>query len=111
MNHYLLVYELADDYLARRGEFRGVHLKLAWAASERGELIMGGAVGDPVDQAMLMFKGDGPGAAEDFAKTDPYVKNGLVKHWRVRQWMTVVGDLADRETPVVNSNWWRPSPS
>jgi uncharacterized protein YciI len=94
MNHYLLIYELADDYLARRGDFRGVHLNLAWAAQERGELILGGALAEPVDTAILMFKGESPKVAEEFAKTDPYVLNGLVKKWTVRQWMTVVGDQA-----------------
>jgi len=47
-----------------------------------------------VDRALLMFKGDTPKAAEDFAKADPYVLNGLIKSWAVRPWMTVVGDLA-----------------
>ena len=94
MNHYLLIYDLADDYLERRGEFRGVHLNLAWAACARGEMVMGGALGEPVDRALLMFKGDSPKAAEDFAKADPYVLNGLIKNWTVRPWLTVVGDLA-----------------
>ena len=94
MNHYLLLYELQDDYLARRAEFRGVHLKMAWAAHERGELVMGGALADPVDKAILMFKGESPKVAEDFAKDDPYVLNGLVKSWSVRQWLTVAGDQA-----------------
>lgn len=94
MNHYLLIYDLADDYLARRGEFRGVHLNLAWDAHKRGELVLGGALGEPVDSAILMFKGESPKVAEDFARVDPYVTNGLIKGWRVRPWMTVVGDLA-----------------
>jgi uncharacterized protein YciI len=94
MNHYLLIYDLADDYLTRRGEFRGVHLKMAWDSCARGEMVMGGALGEPVDRALLMFKGDSPKAAEDFAKADPYVLNGLIKRWVVRPWMTVVGDLA-----------------
>lgn len=94
MNHYLLVYELADDYLARRAEFRGVHLKMAWEAHARGELMLGGALGEPVDRAILMFKGETPKVAEDFANGDPYVANGLVRNWSVRPWMTVVGDLA-----------------
>jgi uncharacterized protein len=94
MNHYLLIYDLADDYLARRGEFRGVHLNLAWEAHKRGDLVLGGALGEPVDRAILMFKGDSPKVAEDFAKVDPYVTNGLIKKWTVRPWMTVVGDLA-----------------
>ncbi len=94
MNHYLLIYDLADDYLARRGEFRGVHLNLAWDAHKRGELVLGGALGEPVDSAILMFKGESPKVAEDFARVDPYVTNGLIKSWKVRPWMTVVGDLA-----------------
>jgi uncharacterized protein YciI len=94
MNHYLLIYELTDNYLDRRGEFRGLHLKLAWAAHKRGDLILGGALGEPVDRAILMFKGESPKVAEDFAKVDPYVVNGLVKTWTVRPWLTVVGDLA-----------------
>jgi uncharacterized protein YciI len=94
MNHYLLIYELKDDYLDRRGEFRGMHLKLAWAAHERGELVLGGALNDPVDRAILLFKGESAAVAEGFAKTDPYVTNGLVKTWSVRQWMTVAGDSA-----------------
>ena len=94
MNHYLLIYDLADDYLARRGEFRGAHLKLAWAAHEREELVLGGALGEPTDRAILMFKGESPKVAEDFAKSDPYVTSGLIKSWTVRPWMTVVGDTA-----------------
>ncbi len=94
MNHYLLIYELADDYLARRAEFRGVHLKMAWEAHARDELMLGGALGEPVDRAILMFKGETPKVAEDFANGDPYVANGLVRSWSVRPWLTVVGDLA-----------------
>ena len=92
--HYLLMYELAPDYLERRPQFRGAHLTLAWAASDRGELVLGGAVGDPVDTAILMFQGDSPAVAERFAAADPYVKNGLVRRWRVRPWTTVVGPAA-----------------
>lgn len=94
MNHYLLIYDLTDDYLARRGDFRGLHLKLGWAAHERGELILAGALGEPVDRAILMFKGTSGQVAEDFARKDPYVTGGLVKNWTVRPWMTVVGDFA-----------------
>jgi uncharacterized protein YciI len=96
--HYLLIYELSPDYLERRGQFRNDHLKLAQAAEERGEIMMGGALADPADRAFLVFKADTPAPAEAFARADPYVKNGLVKHWQVRAWTTVVGPLA--ATPV-----------
>jgi uncharacterized protein len=90
--HYLLFYDVADDYLERRGGFRAEHLELARAAHRRGELVLAGALAEPVDGAVLLFKGDSPGAAEAFARADPYVRNGLVKAWRVRPWTTVVGD-------------------
>ncbi len=96
--HYLLIYEVADDYVERRAAFRDQHLTLAWAASERGELLLAGALADPVDGAVLLFKGDSPAVAEDFARHDPYVLNGLVKAWRVRPWTTVAGESCS--TPV-----------
>jgi hypothetical protein len=96
--HYLLLYDVAADYLERRGEFRVEHLTLAWEAHARGELVLAGAVGDPPDGGVLFFRGDSPEVAERFAEADPYVRNGLVTSWRVTPWTTVVGDDAD--TPV-----------
>lgn len=96
--HYLLFYEVAADYLERRAEFRSEHLKLAWQAHDRGELILGGALDDPADGAVLLFEGDSPEVAERFAADDPYVKNGLVSSWRVRPWTTVAG--ASAASPV-----------
>lgn len=92
--HYLLFYEVADDYLTRRAEFRNVHLKMGWEAVERGELVLGGALANPVDGAVLVFKGDSPEVAKKFASADPYVTSGIVKRWYVREWTTVVGDIA-----------------
>jgi uncharacterized protein len=92
MSHWLLRYTLSPDYLARRGEFRDAHLALAWTQAERGELILGGAVGDPVEEALLLFRSRE--AAEAFAATDPYVRQGLATGWRVVPWRTVVGEDA-----------------
>jgi uncharacterized protein YciI len=92
------MYELAPDYLERRGQFRDEHLKLAWEAQARGEMVLAGALADPADTAVLLFAGDSPQAAERFAVADPYVTKGLVKSYRVRQWNTVIGD--DAFTPV-----------
>jgi len=96
--HYLLTYDLAPDYLERRAQFRAEHLRLAWQASDRGEIVIAGALADPIDGAVILFKGDSPDVAERFAAADPYVKNGLVTRWRVRAWTTVVGK--DASTPV-----------
>lgn len=94
MKHYLLFYEVADDYVSRRAKFRAEHLAKAWAASRRGELLLGGAFADPADGAVLLFRGESRGVAEDFARADPYVTGGAVKRWHVREWSTVVGDQA-----------------
>jgi len=43
------------------------------------------------DAAVLVFKGDSPAPAEEFARNDPYVKHGLIPKWRVRPWTVVIG--------------------
>ena len=101
--HYLLFYEVGEDYIARRAQFRDAHLGMAWNASERGELVLGGALADPVDGAVLLFKGDSAAVAKKFAEVDPYVTNGIVKRWYVREWTTVAGEGSAIPTkPVAN---------
>lgn len=92
--HYLLTYEFVPDFLGRRLPYRAEHLGRVRDAHARGEVVMAGAVGDPPDGGVLVFRGDSPAAAEAFAAADPYVRHGLVANWRVRTWSTVVGDGA-----------------
>ena len=92
--HYILFYDVVSEYLAIRAPFRQAHLKLVAAAFDRGEIVLAGAYADPADGSVIVFRGDSPKAAEEFAKNDPYVKNRVVTSWRVRKWMTVVGDGA-----------------
>lgn len=94
MKHFLLIYGLAHDYYVRRPAYREAHLTKAWASHAAGRLMLGGAVQDPADTAMLLFTADDPSVVEDFARTDPYVLEGLVRTWRVREWVAVVGDGA-----------------
>ncbi len=89
---WVLIYELVDDYVERRAPLRADHLGLARAAHERGELLLAGALADPYDRALLVFGGDDPDVAEAFARDDPYVANGLVTSWSVRQWNEVLED-------------------
>ena len=92
--HYLLICDVADDYLEKRTPHRAAHLALAKAAADRGELVLGGAVDAGRGGTMLLFQGDGPAAAEAFAAADPYVKHGVVTRWKIAEWTTVVGPLA-----------------
>ena len=97
--HYLLIYDLVADYIERRAPLRAEHIALARAAETRGELILGGALASPPDGAVLLFRGDSPAAVEAFAAADPYVTNGLVTRWRVREWTTVIGRDAAVQIP------------
>jgi uncharacterized protein YciI len=92
MAYYALFYDAIDDFIARRGAYRDEHLRLARDAHARGELVLAGALVDPADGALLIFQGESPAAAEAFARQDPYVKNGLITNWRVRNWTVVVGN-------------------
>ncbi len=94
MRHFLLFYDFAPDYEVRRADFREQHLARAWPASARGELILAGALTQPLDTGILLFKAESAATAEDFARSDPYVINGLVTAWRVREWITAVGEDA-----------------
>ncbi|HUJ33472.1 MAG TPA: YciI-like protein [Candidatus Acidoferrum sp.] len=92
--HYILFYDVVNDFIAKRAEFRALHLAHAREAHERGELVLAGALAEPADGAVIVFRAGDPQAAERFARSDPYVVNGLVTSWRVRKWTTVIGDGA-----------------
>jgi uncharacterized protein YciI len=96
--HYILFYEVVDNYVERRAQFRAQHLALARQSDERGEMVLAGALEDPVDGALLVFSTQE--SAEEFARNDPYVLNGLVTKWRVRKWRTVIGPGAEDPGPV-----------
>ncbi len=90
--YYALFYTTVDDYIGKRVAYREEHLKLATAALENGTLIMAGALADPQNGALLIFKSESPETAEDFARNDPYVKNELITNWHVRPWNVVIGN-------------------
>ena len=97
--HYLLIYDVVDDYVTRRVPLRAAHIGHARQSIARGDLVLGGALANPPDGAVLLFRGSSPAAAEQFAQNDPYVVNGLVKNWRVREWTTVLGPAAEVPLP------------
>jgi uncharacterized protein YciI len=89
--YYMLLYDVVDDFINRRAPFREEHLGMVRGYHERGELFMAGALTDPVDGAALVFTTEDRAVVERFAENDPYVKEGLVKSWKVRKWAVVIG--------------------
>jgi uncharacterized protein YciI len=107
MNYYALLYELVDDMATRRVPFREEHLRLAREARERGELVLAGALAEPVDRALLVFHVDDKSKVEAFVRKDPYVLNSLVKKWEARPWNVVVGN----ESPASSGPSDSPAPA
>ena len=96
LSYFVLFYDVVDDYVTRRAPHRQEHLALAVAAHRRGELVLAGALDDPADRALLVFRAADPSVATAFAERDPYVRAGLVTRWEVRPWRVVIG--GERET-------------
>jgi len=92
MEYYILFYDVIDDYMARRAPYREEHLRLAQESNRRGELLLAGALSDPVDRALLVFQVSHRSVVEDFVRRDPYVANGLVIRWEIRPWTVVIGN-------------------
>jgi uncharacterized protein YciI len=92
--HCILFYEYVEDIVEKRGPHRAAHIEYLKRSFDAGEVVLAGALADPVDGAVVVFRGATPEPAERFAKADPYVLNGLVTKWRVRKWSTVIGDGA-----------------
>jgi uncharacterized protein YciI len=90
--YYLLEYVLVDDYQARRASLREAHLALAREANNRGDLVLAGALAEPPDRAVLIWRTDDRSVVERFAEDDPYVRNGLVTSWTIRLWTVVIGE-------------------
>jgi uncharacterized protein YciI len=91
MRLYVLTYEVVDGYAERRQAWREAHLALACEWATRGQLLLGGALDDPVDRALLVFRVDDATTIESFVRDDPYVQNGLVRAWSIRSWNAVAG--------------------
>jgi uncharacterized protein YciI len=91
MKYFSLTYDAVENYAERRTPFREEHLKLVREAFGRGEIVMAGALGDPPDGTLFVFRVGDCSVVERFARNDPYVTNGLITNWRVRPWNVVVG--------------------
>jgi uncharacterized protein YciI len=88
--YYALLYETVPDYVRRREPYRAEHLALAQRAHREGRLILAGAF-NPPNGALLVFRANGASEVEKFVREDPYVRNGLVTSWQVREWTVVIG--------------------
>jgi uncharacterized protein len=94
MKYFALFYDVVEDFVTRRTVYREEHLRRVHEAFRRGELILAGALTDPTDRALLVFRAADRSVPQEFACNDPYVTSGLVTRWEVRSWAVVIGDDA-----------------
>lgn len=87
---YLLIYDVVENYVEQRVPFREEHLQLAREFADQRTLVLGGALTDPVDQAVLVFEADSIEPVEAFIVRDPYVRHGLVRSHRIRPWNVAI---------------------
>jgi uncharacterized protein YciI len=88
---YVLFYESEDDVLDRAAEHMPSHSTRGREFHERGELIMYGPFSNPVEEGSMSIFRTREGA-EEFARGDPFVVNGLVRRWFVREWQEAFSD-------------------
>lgn len=100
MPYFILFYETAANYVEKRAPFRAQHLEMAREAHARGELLLAGALAEPADRAVLMFRAADKSVVEEFARRDPYVQNGAVTRWEVRPWTVVIGNDPAEPGPI-----------
>jgi hypothetical protein len=82
---YVLFYESADDVLSKAPAHYEAHVARADDFRSRGLLLMLGPFGDPQEQgSMSIFTSRE--AAEEFVSGDPFVLNGVVAAWEIRDW-------------------------
>eukprot|EP00472_Partenskyella_glossopodia_P006661 CAMPEP_0197534374 /NCGR_PEP_ID=MMETSP1318-20131121/46937_1 /TAXON_ID=552666 /ORGANISM="Partenskyella glossopodia, Strain RCC365" /LENGTH=124 /DNA_ID=CAMNT_0043091617 /DNA_START=15 /DNA_END=389 /DNA_ORIENTATION=+ len=95
VNRYMLVYDYVEDVLEKRTPHRPGHLQLIKEGMEAGNVIMAGALANPPDKAYIVMSSEE--AAAEFSKVDPYVLNGVVTSYSIREWNTV--EFLKNDTP------------
>ena len=86
---YVLLYEAADDFLAKVPAQIDAHRALWKQFQAQGTLLMVGPFTDqPAGGAMGIFT-TRP-AAEAFVKADPLVTQAVVARWTIREWKEVL---------------------
>jgi uncharacterized protein YciI len=85
MPKFVLFYDSADDVRSRAPRFFAAHVARWKDFQSQGTLLMIGTFANAQDEgSMAIFTTRE--AAEAFAKSDPFVLNGVVRRWSIREW-------------------------
>ncbi len=90
MKKYVLFYKSAADVLVTARLHFPAHRARWDKFRAQKTLLMIGPFADPRDGALAIFTSRE--AAEEFAVGDPFVLNGVVTDWSVREWNEAIVD-------------------
>ena len=85
---YVMFYETEPEGLAKAPAHFVAHRARLDEFHARGTLLMAGPLTDPFDRALGIFTSRE--AAEEFIQGDPFILNGVVTKWSVREWREVL---------------------
>lgn len=86
---YVIQYEAADDFMSKAPLHFAAHQALWKQFKDQGALLMIGPFTDePAGGAMGIFTTRA--AAESFVEADPFVQQGVVAKWWIREWNEVL---------------------
>ncbi|MFG2039997.1 YciI family protein [Dactylosporangium sp. NPDC048998] len=86
---YVVLYTSADDVASRAPAHFPAHKRRLDEFHARGELLLVGAFGDPQREgSMAIFRTRE--SAEEFVAEDPFVMNGVVSAYEIRDWNEIL---------------------
>jgi uncharacterized protein YciI len=85
---YVVLYESADNVAAKAPQHFPAHRRRLDEFHESGELLMVGTFGDPQGQGSMAIFRTREGA-ETFVAGDPFVLEGVVRSYEIREWNTI----------------------
>jgi uncharacterized protein len=89
---YAVRYQYVPEMHIRRDPHRADHLAFLRSHADQGDLVLAGALTDPVDAAWIVVRAASEAAAYTLVSDDPYVRAGLVRSVTVRPITLVVPD-------------------
>jgi uncharacterized protein YciI len=85
----VVLYHSADDVISKAPAHFPAHKARVDEFHARGELLMVGTFGDPqAEGSMAVFRTRE--GAEEFVKDDPFVINGVVASYDLREWNEIL---------------------
>jgi uncharacterized protein YciI len=92
VQRYVVFYESADGVMSKAPPVYPRHLARLNEFHDRGDLLLVGTFGDPQAEGSMAVFGSRE-AAEEFVRDDPFVNEGVVKAWTLREWDEVASEI------------------